>query len=245
MRRAQFLETRTKAGRAGRFLAWFGLFAALGAVAVARAGRITPAETLAVLCAGWAVSLAALALSAAGVVTVWREGARGGLAAVTGLVVSVLSLLWPAVAALQLWRAPGEADIVTDAADPPAFSPGFVTVSPPRPAGAGGEPGHGLALPLFLEKSPAAAAADAAAAARALGWRTGPVIAGAGGAASFEAAARGDILGMPQYVAVRVRPTADGAQLDVRVADPYGFLVPGSGRRRIQELQEAVRELAG
>ncbi len=243
-------EARTRAGGFSPKLAWFGLFVTIGGVLTAQFGEVGPWPVIAVICAGWALSAIALLLAIIGLVVVWRQGLRGGVAAMHGLVVSCLALAWPAILAGQIWRAPDQTDISTDTFSPPAFATtagavagrgGLIPPLAPPVQRPSQDQARLMALPLFLDQQPAEALKAAETAARTLGWTLTDIAGAPDGGGQFEAVARSDLLRFPQYVAVRVRPTADGAQLDVRVLSVFGRYSPGSGVQRILNLHEAVQ----
>lgn len=251
MRRVRYVETTTRAGRWGLALAWFGLFVALGGVIVARRGAVDPQAVLAVIGAGWLISALALVCAITGLVSVWRNGDRGGGRSFAGLVLALATLGWPAAIALQISQAPGLHVLSTDWSDPPqcSASSGVATSviwAPWRERLASQQhlqqASQLQALPLFIDMPPAKAVAAVEAAVRSLGWSMGAVTASAGGGARFAATAHSKIVRFPQALCIRVRPTADGAQLDVQVASTYGELNPRAGLQRILDLHEAVQE---
>lgn len=243
-------EARTRAGGFAPKLAWFGLFVTIGGVLAARFGEVGPLPAIAVICAGWALSAIALLLAITGLVVVWRQGLRGAASAMHGLVLSCLALAWPVILGAQIWRSPDQTDISTDMFSPPAFATAATAVAgrgglipppaPPAPRPAADQT-RLMALPLFLDQQPADALKAAEMAARSLGWTLTDTAVAPDGGGQFEAVARSDLLRFPQYVAVRVRPTADGAQLDVRVVSVFGRYSPGSGVQRVLDLHEAVQ----
>lgn len=250
LKRDRLIEAPTRAGRFSPRLAWFGLFVAAGGVAAARLGDVGPWEVIAVICSGWALSAIALLLSVIGLTAVWRNGLRGGAAAFHGLVVGCLALMWPVSLGAQLWWAPELGDVSTDTTSPPEFSStpqaiaargGVTPAAPPANQRALQERAQVLALPLFMDQQPADALKAAETAARSLGWKITGATVSPGGGGQFEAIARSDLLRFPQYVAARVRPTADGAQLDVRSVSEFGKYSPGANLRRILDLHEAVQ----
>lgn len=249
MKRMRLTEARTRAGSIAPVLAWFGLFVTAGGVLVARLGDVGPWPVITVISAGWAISTMALLLAVAGLVVVWRQGLRGGGRAMHGLIVSCLALVWPAALIVQVWQLPDMTDVSTDVFTPPGFSeaPQIVAarggVVLPSPASRRSEQGqsHQMALPLFLDQPPADASKAVETAARSLGWTLIDTQFDADGGARFEAIARSDLLRFPQYAVARVRPTADGAQLDVRVASRFARFSPGSNVQRILDLHEAVQ----
>lgn len=249
MKRMRLTEARTRAGSMAPVLAWFGLFVTAGGVLVARLGDVGPWPVIAVICAGWAISVIALLLAVTGLVVVWRQGLRGGGRAMHGLIISCLALAWPAVLMAPIWQSPDTSDVSTDVFTPPGFSEAPQIVAARGgvvlPSSATTRPGQGrshlMALPLFLDQPPADASKAVETAARSLGWTLIDTQFDKDGGARFEALARSDLLRFPQYVVVRVRPTADGAQLDVRVASPFARFSPGSNVQRILDLHEAVQ----
>lgn len=250
MRRMNFIEARTRAGRWGARLAWFGLFVAIAGVLVARLGDVGPGPVLAVIGAGWVISGVALLLSLAGIVAVWREGLRGAPAAFTGLLVACVALLWPGIVGVQFWRTPGLAEFTTDTLAPPEFTAATQQLAAAAGTALGApranerliQQGEQLnVLPLFMDQQPAEALKAVANAARAMGWRITVVSEAPEGGGQVEAIARSDLLRFPQYVVARIRPTADGSQLDVRVVSQYGALSPGTNLRRIIDLHETVQ----
>ncbi len=250
MKRMRLTEARTRAGGFSPKLAWFGLFVTIGGVLAARFGDVGPWPVIAVICTGWMLSAIALLLAITGLVVVWRQGLRGATAAMHGFVISCLALAWPAILAAQIWRSPDQTDLSTDTFSPPAFATtaraaagrsGFIPPPAPPVQRAAADQARLMALPLFLDQQPADALKAAETAARSLGWTLTDTVDAPDGGGQFEAVARSDLLRFPQYVAVRVRPTADGAQLDVRVVSVFGRYSPGSGVQRILDLHEAVQ----
>lgn len=284
MRRSRYIEARTRAGQFSLPLAWFGLLVAAAGVLVARYGSVGPQPVLAIIGAGWVISALALGLAIVGVIAVWREGLRGAASAFSGLLIACLALLWPLSIGVQIWRAPGLAEITTDTQSPPEFlaasqamaakilcnrtgpsdrfaaapnqdaapvalfrlnplcaKDGLLLTSPPANQRALQDRGQIHALSLFLDQPPAEALKAVEIAARALGWSIVAVASTPDGVGQVDAVAKSDLLRFPQFVAARVRPTADGSQLDVRVVSAFGQVSPGASLRRIIDLHETLQ----
>lgn len=235
----------------GRIAAFAVLVAIIGVI-LARTGRIEPLQGLGVLLAALALAAVATLVAAFGLSVVWREGYGGAGRAFLALGLCAALFAMPAYMMLRWATSPRINDISTDLADPPSFSRsraaleargGRVRAEPSLDTRAAQRSGYEGVAPVTLERSADEAFAIARDAAKSLGWRIIEAIppGGRSGAASIEAVDVTSFLRFPDDIAVRIRPLANGARIDVRSASRYGSHDFGVNARRIEKY---LREIA-
>jgi len=255
MRRLLVEEPVTRAGPLAQRLALFAVVATGIALILVRDPRADTDAALAALVAGLVVALAAAAAAIFAFVQVWREGARGLGAAVSGLILALAVLGYPAYLGLRGLSLPPLSDISTDIDNPPAFSrsrAAFMARSgryPPDPGNALRERQRGAypqIAPLTLDIGADEAFELARQAALKRHWQIVEAIRPGGrtGNGRIEAVARGLVLNLPNDVTVRIRPRADGARIDVRSASRLGGRDFGSNADRIRTYLDDVANLA-
>jgi len=210
--------------------------------------------------------LAILLAFAAGIV-IWRHGVDGGRHAVTALLIGAALIGYPLYLGVRASRLPAIYDITTDPIDPPQFD----AIARLRPREANPITYAGLyaaeqqhaAYPDIEPDDTTATPQDAYAAAMKVitkrRWRVvdsrppqGPLPrvidartsqAGTVRDGIIEAVARTPILGFRDDVVVRIRPTVDGARIDIRSASRYGRHDLGTNAKRVRSLIDDIDDV--
>jgi hypothetical protein len=250
-----------------RRIALFSLAATLIAVIIVRSGALEIVPALSTL--GGALVLACLAILlafAAGVV-IWRHGTGGGRQAVTALLIGAALIAYPLYLGARASRLPAIYDITTDPIDPPQFD----AIARLRPRDANPITYAGLyaaelqhaAYPDIEPDDTTATPQDAYNATMKVitrrKWRVvdsrppqGPLPRVIDARASqtatvrdgiIEVVARTPILGFRDDIVVRIRPTIDGARIDVRSASRYGRHDLGTNAKRVRSLIDDIDDV--
>jgi Protein of unknown function (DUF1499) len=250
-----------------RRIALFSLAATVIAVIIVRSGALDIVPALSTLAGALVLACVAILLAFGAGIIIWRDGVDGGRHAVTALVIGAALIAYPAYLGTRAWRLPAIYDITTDPIDPPQFD----AIARLRPRDANPVSYAGLyaaelqhAAYSDIEPDDTTAAPQEAydAAMKIIGkrrWRVvdahppqGPlpriIDARAPQASStrdgiIEAVTRTPILGFRDDVVVRVRPTADGARIDVRSASRYGRHDLGTNAKRVRNLIDDIDDL--
>lgn len=237
-----------------RRTALFSVAVMLLAIIVTRAGYFEIAPALASVSA--ALSLAALSvfLALIAFAVIWRTGHRGFGLALSGLLIGLTLLAYPAYLGIRGYRLPPVSDITTDFLDPPRFD----AIARLRPRDSNPVAYAGLVAaelqqtaypdiePLFLSVTPQEAYEAALAVINKRKWRVVDARAPQAGRREgrIEAVARTMIFGFRDDVVVRIRAEPDGARLDFRSASRYGRRDFGANANRIRMLSEAIDDAA-
>ena len=210
--------------------------------------------------------IAILLAFAAGIV-IWRHGIGGGRQAVTALFIGAALIAYPLYLGARASRLPAIYDITTDPIDPPQFD----AIARLRPRDANPITYAGLyaaeqqhaAYPDIEPDDTTATPQDAYAAVMKVitkrKWRVvdsrppqGPLPrvidarapqVGAVRDGIIEVVARTPILGFRDDVVVRIRPTIDGARIDVRSASRYGRHDLGTNAKRVRSLIDDIDDV--
>ena len=245
MRRAVLEDPVSRGALWSRRLAWFAL-ALLGiGILVVRSGKIEFTAMVAVLGAALLCAICAALTAAFSLIGIWREGYRGAGKAIAALLIAGAILIYPAFMVLRGLTLPPINDIATDIADPPAFSRSRAALAARgdavrNPSSAQTRvlqrQAYGGLVPLTLEQTPQEAFSIALEAARAMGWQIIEAVppGARGGAGHIDAVARTRLLQFPDDIAIRVRPQAQGARVDIRSASRYGQHDFGANAARIE-----------
>jgi hypothetical protein len=230
-----------------------GIFAmpvSLIALLLVRGGRMELAPSLAALAAGLLLALAAIVAGGAALIQIWRRGSHGAGRAVLAILCGLLVLAVPGAAAVLVIDLPAIHDITTDPDDPPAFTGAAAQRAPgENPAGYLREDTIGQQdaaypeiEPLMLDFPPDDVYAAATALVGDWGWTVldAGVAPGENGVALIQARGKSLILGLPQDIAIRIRPDGDGARVDMRSANRVGRHDLGWNARRTETF---LREL--
>jgi hypothetical protein len=268
MRRQPYAETPiSRLAIWARRIALFSLAATLIAVIIVRSGALEIVPALSTLAGALMLACVAILLAFGAGIVIWRQGAGGGRQAVTALLIGGALIAYPGYLGVKASRLPAIYDITTDPIDPPQFD----AVARLRPRDANPVTYAGLytaeqqhaAYSDIEPDNTTASPQDAFAAAmkvitkrkwrvvdarppqgpmpRAIDTRASPPNALRDGA--IEAVARTPILGFRDDIVVRIRPTIDGARIDVRSASRYGRHDLGTNAKRVRSLIEDIDDV--
>lgn len=251
MRRLILEEPIARAGLWSRRLVLFAIAVAAIGVLMARFNTAEVTAVFAVLGMALLMALASAFLAVLAFVTIWRTGQRGTGMAVGAVVFAILLLAWPAWLGVQAFRVPQITDIATDVVDPPNFSRSSRALAarlgyiPAEPA-PGTRDIQAKAYPaiepivLDLEAEEVFSIVQKAVAAR--GWKiieqVGP--GGRSGIGHIDAIDRSLILGLPDDIAIRIRPLSGRTRVDVRSASRFGRTDFGANAKRIQAFSDEL-----
>jgi Protein of unknown function (DUF1499) len=250
-----------------RRIALFSLAATLIAVIIVRSGALEIVPALSTLAGALVLAWTAILLAVAAGVVIWQHGIGGGRHAVTALIIGAALIAYPLYLGIKASRLPAIYDITTDPIDPPQFD----AIARLRPRDANPITYAGLyaaeqqhaAYPDIEPDETNATAQDAYAAAMKVitrrKWRVvdsrppqGPLPRVIDARASqngtvrdgiIEAVARTPMLGFRDDVVVRIRPTVDGARIDVRSASRYGRHDLGTNAKRVRSLIDDIDDV--
>jgi hypothetical protein len=250
-----------------RRIALFSLAATLVAVIIVRSGALDIVPALSTLAGALVLACVAILLAFAAGIVIWRQGIGGGRQAVTALLIGAALIAYPLYLGIKASRLPAIYDITTDPIDPPQFD----AIARLRPRDANPVTYAGLyaaeqqhaAYPDIEPDETSATAQDAYTAAMKVitkrKWHVvdsrppqGPlprvIDARASQSATvrdgiIEAVARTPILGFRDDVVVRIRPTVDGARIDVRSASRYGRHDLGTNAKRVRALVDDIDDV--
>jgi uncharacterized protein (DUF1499 family) len=240
----------------------FALAVVLLALVIARSGLLDIVPALVTFAAGLGLAVAAILLAFAAFAAIWQKGSSGLGYAVTGLLIGLVILAYPAFIAARAYNKPVMADVSTDPVDPPAFDAiarlrtrqanpvaysGLRTPEEVKKLDSDIEP-LDLALPpqraYTAVMSALAKRKDNAVAPlwRIIDART-PIPGRRDG--YVEAIAYTPIMGFRDDVVIRIRGTRGGSRIDVRSASRYGKWDFGVNAKRVVKLLEDINEYAG
>ena len=251
MRQLILEEPMARAAVWSRRLIVFALSVALIGIIMARLATTDMAAPFAVLGAAFAVAGAAGLLAAAALVKIWNTGQLGaGHAILSGLLAAAV-VAYPAWLGFQAFRVPQINDVTTDVTEPPSFSRssralvarfGHVPGDPPPGTRETQVRAYPAVEPILLdfEADEVFGLVQKAIAAR--GWKVieqvGP--GGRSGIGHIDAIDRSLILGLPDDIAVRIRPLAGRTRIDVRSVSRFGRTDFGANARRIQKFSDEL-----
>jgi hypothetical protein len=250
-----------------RRIALFSLAATFIAVTIVRSGALEIVPALSTLAGALLLACVAILLAFGAGIVFWRDGVGGGRQAVTALLIGSALIAYPVYLGVKASRLPAIYDITTDPIDPPQFD----AIARLRPRDANPVTYAGLyaaqqqhAAYSDIEPDDTTATPEEAfnAAMKVIAkrkWRVvdsrppqGPaprVIDARVSQSSvvrdgiIEAIARTPILGFRDDVVVRVRPTVDGARIDVRSASRYGRHDLGTNAKRVRALIDDIDDV--
>ena len=232
-------------------IAVFSLAVAALAIAIQRADLLEVAPVLVTFGAALVLSALAILLALASFVSLWNNGGPGVLKAIAAVLIGAGLLAYPGYLAYKAQKLPAVTDVTTDPADPPRFE----VVARLRPADRNVYPGLALAAlqkeawpdiePLSVSVSSKAAYDGTIAVITKRKWRI--VVARAptpGREGHIVAIARSPIMGFRDDVTIRIRPTREGARVDVRSASRYGGMDFGGNAERVLALLDDIDDAA-
>jgi len=268
MRRQSFTEAPvSRLAVWARRIALFSLAATFVAVIIVRSGALEIVPALSTLAGALVLACMAILLAFSAGIVIWQHGIGGGRQAVTALVIRTALIAYPLYLGVKAFRLPAIYDISTDPIDPPQFD----AIARLRPRDANPVTYAGLytaeqqhaAYPDIEPDETTATPQDAYAAAMKViakrKWRVvdsrppqGPLPRVIDARASqagtvrdgiIEAVARTPILGFRDDVVLRIRPTVDGARIDVRSASRYGRHDLGTNAKRVRGLIDDIDDV--
>jgi len=246
-----------------RRIALFSLATTLVAVIIVRSGALDIVPALSTLAGALFLACVAILLAFGAAVVIWREGIGGGRQAFTAFIVGCALIAYPTFLAVRAYKLPAIYDITTDPIDPPRFD--AIARLRPRDANpiayAGlyaAEQQHAAYSDIEPDDTTATPQEAYDAAMKVITkrrWRVVDARPPQAGVATrsaqdasardgiIEAVARTPILGFRDDVAVRVRPTTDGARIDVRSASRYGRRDFGTNAKRVRALIDDIDDV--
>jgi uncharacterized protein (DUF1499 family) len=235
-----------------RRFAFFSLAATVLAVLIVRSGLLEVVPALATFAGALLFAVFAIVLALGAFVVIWKDGLDGAGHAFGAIAIALLLLAYPTYLGVRAYQLPIINDVTTDPIDPPRFD----VVARLRPRGTVEYAGLYAAdlqraaypeiEPLLVSTTPQAAYDATMAMINKRKWRVvvdrPPLTAGRRDG-QIEAVARTPIMGFRDDVTVRIRPTADGARIDVRSASRYGRHDFGTTAARLRGLLEDIDSL--
>ena len=253
LRRRLTPEPYAAVATGSRGFAAFAAILAVIAVMIGRAATIDPRAALAVLAAALLFAVAAIGLALWSATVIWRTGRRGIGRALAGTVLALLVLAYPIYLVASARGVPSEDDLSTDSAVPPPFST--------APAGEAARRGIDHAEPSAdmrdmarriypnLQPVTLGLAGDAAYAlvlktVEARGWRIVEAAPPRGkfGTGHIDAIATTRVMGLPDDVAIRIRPLEDETRVDIRAVSRFGRGDLAENAARIQSLADDLSD---
>src|ERR1700723_2143656 len=251
-----------------RRIALFSLAATVISVIVVRSGALEIVPALSTFAGALMLAVVAILLALCALVVIWFEGVAGAKQAIAALFIGFALIAYPAYLGIKAWRLPAVYDITTDPIDPPQFDAiarlrprdanpvtyaGLYAAEQQHNAYSDIEPddtnstpqeAYDAAMKVIIKRkwrvvdarsplAPPAGPTPRNIAAPALTARDGII----------EAVARTPILGFRDDVVVRVRPTVDGARIDVRSASRYGRNDLGTNASRVSNLIDNIDDV--
>jgi hypothetical protein len=246
-----------------RRIALFSLAATLIAVIIVRSGALEIVPALSTLAGALVLAVVAILLALGAAIVIWFEGIGGVREAVTAFFIGLALIAYPLYLGIKAYRLPAIYDVTTDPIDPPRFD--AIARLRPRDANPityeglyAAELQHAAYSdiePDITDSTPQEAYDAAMKVITKRKWRIvdarppqggGPRVTDARAPRApaqpsprdgfIEAIARTPILGFRDDVVVRIRPTSDGARIDVRSASRYGRHDLGTNAARVRSL---------
>ncbi|MGA2892199.1 MAG: DUF1499 domain-containing protein [Xanthobacteraceae bacterium] len=268
MRRRSFSEQPiSRLAIWARRIGLFSLAATLIAVIIVRSGALDIVPALSTLAGALVLACVAILLAFGAGIVIWRDGLGGGRNAATAFAIGLALIAYPAYLGTKAYRLPAIYDISTDPIDPPRFD----AIARLRPRDANPITYAGLYAaelqhaaysdiePDDTNSTPQEAYDAAMKVITKRRWRVvdarppqaaGPRIIDTRAPQNasardgvIEAIARTPILGFRDDVVVRVRPTSDGARIDVRSASRYGRHDFGTNATRVRNLIDDIDDV--
>jgi uncharacterized protein (DUF1499 family) len=232
-------------------IAVFSLAVAALAIIIQRADLLEIVPVLVTFGAALALAVLAILLAFGSFISLWVNGGPGFGQALVAVLVGIGLLAYPSYLAYRAYRLPAITDVTTDPTDPPRFE----AAARLRPAGRNLYPGAAAAAlqkeawpdiePLNVTVSPKAAYDGTMTVIAKRKWRVVDSRAPMPGRdGHIEAIARTPIMGFRDDVTVRIRPTREGARVDVRSASRYGTTDFGGNAERVLALLNDIDDAA-
>jgi hypothetical protein len=253
VRRPHFDEPMSRLAAWSGRLALFALAVAGLSIIIVRSNLLEIGPALAIFGAALALAGLAVLLALASFVTIWRQGLTGLSRALSGLMLALMLLAYPAYLGYRASRLPALTDVTTDPANPPRFD----VLARQRPSGRIDYPGAAAAVrqraaypdlaPLQEDLAPQLAYRAALGVVLRRKWQLVDAHPPGGARRNgiIEAVARTPIMGFRDDVVIRVTPVTDGTLIDVRSASRFGSHDFGTNASRVRSLLDDIDEAAG
>ena len=248
-------ETTSQLAIWARRLALFSLAATFVAIIIVRSGALDIVPALSTLAGALVLAVVAILLACAAGVVIWMEGIGGVREALTAFFIGLALIAYPVYLGVKAYRLPAIYDVTTDPIDPPRFE----AIARLRPRDANPITYAGLHVAELQRKAYSDIEPDLTTATpqeaydavlKVITKRRWHVVdarppqsAASRGDGLIEAIARTPILSFRDDVVVRVRPTPDGARIDVRSASRYGRHDLGANAARVRALIDDVDDI--
>jgi hypothetical protein len=246
-----------------RRIALFALVATFIAIIIVRSGALDIVPALSTLAGALLLGVIAILLAFGAGIFIWRDGLGGLRQAVSAALIGLALIAYPAYLGYRAHQLPAIYDVTTDPIDPPQFD----AIARLRPRDANPIAYQGLYAaeqqqtvysdiePDDTSVAPQRVFDVAMKVITKRRWRVvdaqpphdADVGAGTDPRAAkdgiIEAVARTLVLGFPEDVVVRIRPTSDGTRIDVRSASRYGRNDVGSNAARVRDLISDIDDI--
>jgi uncharacterized protein (DUF1499 family) len=224
-------------------LAWFALVVTVLSIIIVRSDFLDIVPALITFAAALMFAAVAVLLAFAAFAVIWQKGYAGLGRAVTGMLLGLVLLSYPAYLGYRASKLPQIADITTDPGDPPRFG----VLARMRPRGSSQYPGANAAAlqekaypdigPLEYDAPAMLSYRVALAVVTHQGWHIVDTVPPAPRRDGIiEAVARTLIMGFRDDVVVRVRAEGQGSRIDVRSASRFGTSDIGTNAKRVGAL---------
>jgi hypothetical protein len=246
-----------------RRIALFSLVATFIAIIIVRSGALDIVPALSTLAGALLLAVIAILLAFGAGIFIWRDGLGGLREAAAAVLIGLALIAYPAYLGYRAHQLPAIYDVTTDPIDPPQFD----AIARLRPRDANPIAYQGLYAaeqqrvvysdiePDDTSVAPQRVFDVAMKVITKRRWRIvdaqPPHESDTGGGPDpraakdgiIEAVARSLVLGFPEDVVVRIRPTSDGTRLDVRSASRYGRNDLGSNAARVRDLISDIDDI--
>lgn len=236
-----------------RRLALFALAVAALSIVIVRSNLLEIEPALTTFGAALVFAALAVLLSLPAYVVIWRQGRTGLGSAISGMMLGLLLLIYPAYLGYKATKLPPISDITTDPDNPPRFDalarqrPGDRIAYPGAAAAEMQQKAYPEVMPLQVN-APVKLTFDVALAlVTKRKWHVADARPPGAGRrdAVIEATARTPIMGFRDDVVIRVSPNNEGARVDMRSASRYGLYDFGVNAARVRSLLEDLDDAVG
>lgn len=255
-----------------RRIAFFSLIATVIAIIIVRSGALDIVPALSTLAGALLLAVVAILLAFGAGIFIWRDGLGGLRQAVSAVLIGLALIAYPAYLAVRAYQLPAIYDVTTDPIDPPQFDAiarlrprdanpvayqGLYAAELQRAAYPDIEPDDTSVAPQqvfdvamkvitkrrwrIVDAQPPRESDAGPGVGAGADPRTGQDASPRDGL--IEAVARSLILGFPEDVVVRIRPTTDGTRIDARSASRYGRNDLGSNAARVRDLISDIDDI--
>jgi len=256
---ARLREGRSRLAGVSAYLASLSIPVLIIAAVGHRARLMDAMQTYSVIALGFSLAALAVIAALAYFIAIWRDGSKGLGTAVGGLVVGLVVLVMPAIAAWDIVTYPRLTDVSTDLVDPPKFiraaadrDPGDAPIVDPGDAEATlQKDAYPDIVPRHYPVSTARVYQEALAIVARDGWEvldaTAPSEASSAG--RIEAVSTTLVFAFRQDVVIRIVVDGDGSRVDMRSAARNAADDLGADAARVRgffsDLDDALQGVSG